>query len=254
MYRISLENDLDALQGKLMALKERSLPYAIANAMTGTAQQAKRTLQERLPRYIDRPRPATINAVFTYPKRVSPQQLEVELGLADYQARRIGAIFTGGPRPAKRSEQQLRNRGIIPGGAFIVPTGVRPRLDRFGGLRGGDVTAMLSRVRGFGFGNEYANRSDSKRSKAARRQTDYFAAVMPTAKGRKLAIYARAGRKQRGYVTAFYVISQAPSYRKQVPAQTILSDAFRTHFQYELAKAIRNERAVYAQRAAQGRS
>lgn len=252
MYRISLDNDLEALQGQLVQLRARSIPYAVANAMTGTAEQAKRTLKERLPRYIDRPRPRTVSAVFSYPKRVSPQALQVELGLADYQARIIGAVFTGGPRKAKRSEVQLRNRGIIPSGAFIVPAGVRPRLDQYGGVRGSDITTMLSRVRGFGFGNEYANRSNSARSRAGRRQVDFFAAVMPTAKGRKFAIYARAGRKQRGYVTAFYVTDKAPTYRKSVPAQAILSDAFRVHFQYELAKAIRNERVVYAQRARMG--
>lgn len=262
-FNLRIDTNLDDLQGQLVQLRERSIPFAVANAMTTASQAALTRLQERTPRYISRPTPFTLNNVYASPKRVRPSDLSVEFGFKPIAARYLTHLVDGGPRQAKRFEQQLRNTNVIRPGQFAIPTGATPlRLNTYGNLAGSTYVQVLSRLKAFGFGSESSNVSGSRRSQSKRTERDYFAATIGGYRG----IYARLGKRPkgngkgrpitsnlpRGFHTVFY-ITGAPRYRRLFPVPTILRESFQNAFPDALAQAIRAERVVYAQRARMGK-
>lgn len=259
----STQEDIDSVLAQVTQLRERSIPFAIANAMTSASAAAIARLQERTPRYISKPTPFTLNNVYTSPKRVRPSELSVEFGFKPISARYLTHLVTGGPRQAKRFELQLRNRNVIRPGQFAIPTGATPlRLNGYGNLAPSKYQQVLSRLGALGFGSESSNVSKSVRSQAKRTERDYFAATI----GGYAGIYARLGKRPkgngkgrpitsnlpRGFHTVFY-ITGAPRYRRLFPVPTILRESFQNAFPDALAQAIRAERVVYAQRARMGK-
>ncbi len=62
----------------------------------------------------------------------------------------------GGPRRNKPAELQLRAKGILPEGKYVVP-GAGADLDRYGNIKRGQVTRALSGIRGFSQAGYNAN-------------------------------------------------------------------------------------------------
>lgn len=211
-------------------LKDR-LPSNMAKAMTYAAYDAQKKLRRETPRFVDRPTPWTDRSTFVKP--ATPQSLAVRLGFKDEAvkgtpaAKYLDPMVAGRPRPLKSSERQLQAAGILRPGEYIIPTGVTPlRLNRYGNLPGSTYTQVLSRLRALGEQGYTANRSDSARSSAKRRQRDYF---VGTPGGLPRGIYARVGKGQRGFHTVFYITKQ-PRYTQQFPVRNILQDEFGRRF------------------------
>ena len=60
----------------------------------------------------------------------------------------IGHQFKGGSRNIKRLEMRLSRLGILPAGMYVAP-GRGARLDQYGNMHRGDVTAMLTQLGAF---------------------------------------------------------------------------------------------------------
>jgi hypothetical protein len=222
--------DLNKVARRLSRLRQ-TFPETLAKSMTFAAYDAQKELKKQTPGFVDRPTSWTMNATFV--QKATPTDLSVRLGFKDYASKGTAAakylepMVAGTPRPAKSAERQLQRRGLLRSGEFIVPTGVTPlRLNSYGNLPGSAYTQMLSRIGGLGEQGYTANRSGSARSTAKRRQRDYF---IGQPAGLPRAIYARVGKGQRGFHTAFYITKQ-PRYEQKFPVRNIIQTKFTNRF------------------------
>jgi hypothetical protein len=223
-------SELNKVARRLSRLRE-NFPETLAKSMTYAAYDAQKELKKQTPAFVDNPTNWTTNSTFV--QKASPSDLSVRLGFKDYASKGTAAakylepMVAGKPRPAKSAERQLQRRGLLRSSEYLVPTGVTPlRLNSYGNLPGSTYTQVLSRIGGLGEQGYTANRSGSARSTAKRRQRDYF---IGQPAGLPRAIYARLGRGQRGFHTAFYITEQ-PKYEQKFPVRSIVQAKFNTRF------------------------
>lgn len=263
--------ELEKLQLNLSTLSEKNIRYSVANAMTQSSKAAQRALQAQMPSYIQGgPVPFTRNS--TYVRFAKPTDLFTEVGFKQFApkgtpaGRYLQYMAGGGSRVAKSSERQLRNAGLIPSNAFIVPTNVTPlKTNRFGNLTGGTYTQVLSRLKALNTDGSSENVSGDARSQAKRSKRDYF---IGRPGGLPLGIYAYVGRKPkgrggkgtvkggrpmttglpRGFHTVFYVTKQ-PQYQPTFPIKKILEGTFGNTYPRNLRASLEEAIAFRANRA-----
>jgi hypothetical protein len=252
--------ELQKLQLGISILSEKNIRYSVANAMTQSSKAAQRALQAQMPRYIrGGPVPFTRNS--TYVRFAKPTDLSTEVGFKQFApkgtpaGRYLQPMAGGGPRVAKSTERQLRNAGLIPSNAFIVPADVTPlRLNTYGNLTGGTYTQVLSRLKALNTDGSSENVSGDARSQAKRSKRDYF---IGRPGGLPLGIYAYVGRKPkgrggkgtvkggrpmttglpRGFHTVFYVTKQ-PQYQPTFPIRKILEGTFNNTYARNIRASI----------------
>lgn len=124
-------------------------PRAAAIALTNTAKRLQGDLKTEMTRTFDRPTPYTMAGLRI--KSASPDDLWAAVYLKDKSATSKGNAagdylmpqIEGGIRAAKRSEQHLRNVGILGPNQCWVPARGGP-IDAYGNLRGSELSALLS--------------------------------------------------------------------------------------------------------------
>ncbi len=129
---------------------------AVAQAMTDTAFQVRREMQDAIARQFDRPTPYVMRSVQV--KRAQKDQLRAEIaptyyGKAGTDPQQIlRAQIEGGRRRLKRSEVALRNAGILPPGyvTAIPETPLPGSDDGRGNLRGPFIVKLLAYLQAFG--------------------------------------------------------------------------------------------------------
>jgi hypothetical protein len=152
----------------------------------------------------------------------------------------------GGARQPKSTERKLRASGIIPGNAFITPSGAKPlKLNGAGNLSGPMYTQMLSRLGAASTMGSSQNKTGSKRSTRKQADRSYFVATI----NGHLGIHVRTGKagkqggKPRGFSTVFYVTKQ-PKYKATLPIRQValagyertFAASFRKRLDYELTR------------------
>lgn len=253
--------DLNKINRMVAGLTEKNIQYALARAITRSAQSAQQELKAAMEgnRYIDRPTPFTTNS--TYVRFAKPNSLYAEVGFKGFGAknpagRYLQPMARGGPRQPKGTELRLRSAGVIRSTEWIVPTGVTPlRLNQYGNLSGSTYQQLISRLRGYGQGQGFtANASSSARSTRKRAERDYF---VGTPGSLQRGIYARVGKApkgrqpgqpgrpvttnlKRGFHTVFY-LTRAPQYNPTFPITEILGQAYERSWKVELQRAIAEE-------------
>ncbi|XHO65310.1 hypothetical protein BCC1697_001721 [Burkholderia gladioli] len=73
MFTLSVKSDVRALSKKLDALARKQLPFATAQALNATAEQARDAQRENMRKVLDKPTPFTLNSVAI--KRASKSNL-----------------------------------------------------------------------------------------------------------------------------------------------------------------------------------
>ena len=174
MIRITTQG-LDSVIVGLEAIP-RSLKYAIPNYQNALAFGVRENTMSRIKQVFPTARPQTAKNVFVR-KATSSNSGAVVLfdqiyrrGMDEYMLPNV----EGGARQRKPSEQRL--------GRFYVP-GAGAKLDRYGNMRGGQVTQILSRMGRFGDVAGY-NMNQTARSKSRRRgaakSLEYFMVTSKT--------------------------------------------------------------------------
>jgi len=238
-FNTNIEEELKLLGNKVNLLTSRNISYMVARAMTETAKEAQKVLKQSMSRYIeDGPVPFTVNSTFV--RFAKPSDLSVEVGFKQFASKGTAAgrylqpMAAGGTRPAKSTERQLRNAGLLRPSEFIVPADVTPlKLNNYGNITGGKYTQMLSRLKSFGEQGYQANIA----SNASKEKRNYF---IGTPGGLPRGIYARVGRKKRGFHTVFY-ITRAPKYSQTFPIVDILNAAYAKAWKSQLQTAFSAE-------------
>lgn len=262
MLDIQLDvGDLQKLNRFVAGLTENNIRFAVARAMTRSAQGAQQQLKQDMGLYIRNPTPFTTNS--TYVRFAKPSNLVAEVGFKSFGAknpagRYLQPMARGGPRQAKGTELRLRSAGVIRSTEWIVPTGVTPlRFNQYGNLPGPTYQQLISRLRAYPEGQGFtANASASARSTRKRADRDYF---VGRPGGLQRGIYARVGKPpkgrrpgevgrpitsnlKRGYHTVFY-LTRTPIYNATFPISEILNQSYERTWRVELQRAVAEELA-----------
>lgn len=190
---------------------------ALADALNHTANQARIALRAEINSVFDRPTPFTLNAVRILHAR--PKMLDAAVFVKDEKDGASKGFapedwfrpqVEGGPRTAKRSEDMLRNAGILPSGMFVVP-GKGARLDRYGNLSRGHMNQILSGLMAAeDRSGASANATRSKRSMRKGHALAFF--IMRDKSGKATGIGERRG-KSMAVVLAFV---KQPQYTQRL--------------------------------------
>ena len=164
---MNLDLDVREIQAQVERLRDmpQLMRYPLATALTRTAVQVRKAVQDELPRSLDRPTPYTVrqlryvaaaanrlvaavgfNVVAISDERGAVLRYQ-DLGPGETPAGKyLQAQIEGGSRRVKRLEVALRAIGVLPSGWFIVP-GAGARIDAYGNVSRGQVVQVLSQLR-----------------------------------------------------------------------------------------------------------
>lgn len=166
---IKLTFDTLALVRHFNDVGARQLPFAMALALTRTAQAMQTDEKIELRHAFDRPTPFTVNSVFM--RAATKKKLEAFVFLRDEASSGTPPVkylvpeVYGGRRRVKRFERALQSAGILRSDQLTVP-GKETKLNQYGNITGGAITAMLSAVRGSSDPLQNRRRGSSGKKKA----------------------------------------------------------------------------------------
>lgn len=205
--------DLDDAVASLQVLGGDLPNKALADALNHTANQANRALVDEIDEVFDHPTSFTRNAIRVF--HAKPNNLEASLWVKDEKDGAskgaapedwVAPQVFGGPRVDKASERNLRSKGILPAGKFLVP-GAGAKLDSYGNMSRGQIIQILSGLGAMEYRSGFkANATDSARSIRKGHQRAYF--VMK--RGR---VPIGIGERREGNVTMVLAFVSQPQYR-----------------------------------------
>lgn len=195
--------DLDRLS-KFVSKVDKQVVFATARALTFTAKAGQLAGEEKLQRILNAPIRRTVKSF--YIKGANKQTLTARIFLKDYYPKGTApssylTMFTGGPRPHKRSEGALRSRGKLGKGQYITPASIR--LNKNGNVTKGMMNKILSGIK--------AQRDRYQDSSASK----YFVINSQIGHLKKNSmsngIYQRTAR---GVKKLFHIVDKSPQIRK----------------------------------------
>ena len=203
---------------------QKQIPFAIAGALNDTMYRSRTALIEEMGGVFDRPTPYVMRSL-RY-RKASKSDLAFELWSEEFggsmpPAEVLSAEIVGGGRKMKRSEVALGSYGVPGEGA---------KLDRYGNIRGADLTAIRSALSLSSDPMQW--RTERSRGKAQRRGSakHYFK--------QGNIVYQRTGRQ----IVPVLVLTKAPTYRKRLPygekVAEVVRDGFAQAFLVRLEQAV----------------
>jgi hypothetical protein len=248
LVRIAVDAD-NMLGRQFSELERQNLGFAVMQACNATAFEIRQTWARTAGREFDRPTAMTVKAA-QY-KKATRQKLFAEIYLRDEAsngtppAKYLQAQVEGGQRRKKGFEVLLQQKGAMPAGMFAV-AGKGAQLDRFGNVKAGQVSKILSQLgaRQDLYQNETEASSGRRRSRG-RRGGEYFA--LQQRRGRLVpGVYERIDTGFGSAVRSVFIFTQGARYR---PRYNIFALAQREwdrlmpfYFNRELQKALESSR------------
>ncbi len=161
-----------------IASASRQVPFALARALTKTAQDVRTAQRKEMEAVFDRPTRFTLNAL--YLRSATKQRLEAEVWLKDRGSREHYLLpqIEGGARQLKRFEERLVRTGYMQPSERAVPA-AGARLDQYGNMSRGQINQILSQLRTAIVLGDSSNATDSRRSRAKRATEAYFVSRGP---------------------------------------------------------------------------
>lgn len=241
MMAFDVRGGIKDITAHLTSLQRRHVPFATALALTRTAKFIEIKEREEVRRVFDRPTRFTQNAFFVRPATKS--RLWAEVKVKDESLKAVPPIkwlapqIFGGRRTAKRFEDLLRKRGLLPPGMFVVPaTGAR--LDAYGNVSRGQLQQILAQLQA---ARDPLQR-ETKRSRKQRTRGRYLVAYP----GQKRTAHLKPGIYERNdfafgsAVRPVFIYVRAPRYRKRLRFYEIADGVGRARFPIEFALAMRH--------------
>lgn len=250
-----IDFDPSVLNRKLTAIERRNLPFATAQALNRTAEQAQKAATDGL-KVFDRPTPFTLKSVFI--RRVTKAQyktgLFAEVFLRDEAFKGTAPVkylepeVKGGSRRVKRFERALRAEGIMGPNEWAVPSRAL-KLNQYGNVSAGMISSILSQLEASPDNLQNVTRRSKQRLRKQGKRL-YFT-PRPGSK-LKPGVYVRTGRRPksggdpRDVRPVLLFVSDAPTYRPRYQFFEIVTKVhtrrFASIFQAELARAVASDR------------
>lgn len=222
---------------EFLGVAAKQIPFAIALALTRTGQHVKKAELAAIKRTIDRPTRFTLNSLQLTPASKNREQtnyLQAEVWFkapARYTLRRhyMEPHVEGGGRELKQFEKLL-------GGGYYMPSKTM-NLDRYGNIRGSEMTRILSGVKAFPNVGYMMNQTRISKRRNKRR-VSYFLVRHKTG-GLVPGVWARKpGSHMGSRVNPVLIRTKAPTYQKRLPYYEVFSDTVSRHFSTEIGLAI----------------
>lgn len=195
---------MEELKANLSNLALQEFPFAMALALTRTAQDIQAAEVAEMKTVFDRPTPWTLNSTYIVPAK--KDNLTATVWLKDEWA--VGSSGTpaskflapqifGGQRNLKRHEKALEYAGILPSGMYCVP-GQGADLDAYGNMRASQIIQIIAYFKAFGEQGYKANTTQERKDKMKKgtkktRGYEYFVIRERGRSRLKPGIYKRIG-------------------------------------------------------------
>jgi hypothetical protein len=246
---------IEEMKAKLTVLAQNEFPYAMARALTKTAQEIKKAEVDEMQRVFDRPTRWTLNSVFISPatkeKHIAEVWLKDEWAVGSSGVPAVKYLrphIFGGERNLKRHEKALQYAGILPSGMYCVP-GQGAELDAYGNMKTSQIIQIMSYFKAFGEQGYKANITDARKAKLKKgtkknRGYEYFAIRERRGSGLKPGIYKRTGFAWGGAVKPIIMFVKRPSYQPRFDffgvAQRVSGQVFLQAFDQAMKDALAN--------------
>ena len=215
---------------KLTNALMKQIPYAMAVALTRTAQIAQSNIVIAMQLVFDAPTPYTLNSTYVSPATKENLVSEVKLKDEAYKGtpatKYLAPEVFSGARRAKGMEVNLRALMKIGSNQFLVP-GRRAPLDQYGNVTGGFVQKVLSSLGAQS--DTYANMTKRSKAKAeaAGRSREFFIGTSPSG-AQQLGIWERRGRR---LWPIFIIVDRAPMYKQRLRFYEIANEVYNREYQ-----------------------
>ncbi len=249
---------LRELQSKMTDLEKNQMPFALAKALTKTAQDVKEAEIKQMKSSLDRPTPYTLNSLYIKPatKRDLSSMVYFKdrsgVGKGNPAANFIQPQVEGGKRNLKRFESALRRIGVLPVGMYIAP-GEACQLDAYGNIPGSFIVQILSYLRAFGEQGYRANITDKRKAALKRGSKRKLGYEYFVSKGKgewfgrqqhlPPGIYKRVDFAAGSAIKPIMMFVKEPSYTKRFPffetAQKVIDRNLKNNFNEAMAEVIR---------------
>lgn len=238
--RIEVKSELPELIAKIQNLREDQLPFAIARAVTWTAQHVKRALEYEMPLAFDRPTPYTLGSLYLSPATkqipVAKVWLKDDAGKGTPAAKYLFPEIAGGERSLKRFERALSIMGLLPPGMYAVPGAAAP-LDQYGNMPASLIEQILSALGAAETRSGYlANRTRASRRRKGAKLAEYF---VGRPGGAPLGVYRRYHFAAGGAVKPMLIFVRAPQYQPRYRFQEIAQQVVDEEFPIQFAESYR---------------
>lgn len=227
----------------------RQIPFALASALTASAQKVREAEKAEMQAVFDRPTRFTLNSLF-----VDRATKTRPMAIVYFKQPRSGGKHYllpqvyGGVRPQKRFEKRLENAGLLPRG-WVTRPGKGARLDSSGNMSRGQINQVLSVLQAQG--DSYSN-TTKRSAKRARKPRGFFASTQQgRAQARNggqlpLGVWERVGGGAQVRNILFFVPSA--TYRKRFRFHEVALRTHAAHFpallQVAINKAVETAKVV----------
>lgn len=161
---------------KAMHELAKQVPFALAKALTKTAQDVRDAQKYEITKVFDRPTSYTRNSIFMEGAKKTRLEAKVWLkGEYEHSDRRHYLVpqILGGDRPLKRFERRLVQNALMRSDERAVPAS-GAKLDSYGNVSRGQIIKILSQLQATTVVGDYSGASNSRRSRAKRAKEGYF--------------------------------------------------------------------------------
>ena len=239
-------------------LAKNQVPFALAKALTKTAQDVKDAEVKVMQSSLDRPTPYTLNSLFVKPAtKINLESMvyfkdKSSAGKGNPAANWMQPEIEGGRRNVKRFEVALQRIGVLPKGMYIAP-GAACQLDAYGNIPSSLIIQILSYFKAFGEQGYSANITDKRKAalkKGSKRTMktgyEYFVSYGPGSwSGRQhlaAGIYKKVDLIGQGKIKPIMMFVKIPSYYKRFPffetAQRVVDQKLKSNFDEAMSEAL----------------
>ena len=223
-FNIRIEG-IKELTQKLNDISKKQLPFALAKALTNTAQAVKAAEIEEMKKVFDRPTPYTLKSLFI--ESATKSKLQSKVWVKDEAVKYITPHISGGERKVKRSEMHLQRARRLQLGMFLTP-GQGAKLNKYGNISGGKITQILSVLKAHPDPYAWTSKRSRQRNK---KLPEYFAISGEKPSHLAPGVYQRSGRK----IKPILAFVKKPQYKQRYKffdvAQKIVAKEFWKKFE-----------------------
>jgi hypothetical protein len=233
--------DLSGFLRGIENLKTNQLPYATSTAINRTLNDAKAAVVAELGQALDRPTPWLFGGVRLQFSTKSSLKGAITLGANKRAGAVVHHAVPAGTRPAKGLELALRGMGLLPSGAFAVPTQAAP-LDQFGNVPRSFVKQVLTALQTGG--GAAAAKGQRVRKKLGRAGIAFF--VGKPNSNAPLGIWERRQFASGTSLRPVFVFVQSARYPTRLgftqTVERVVEARFAEHFRAAFADAVKTAR------------
>jgi len=218
---------IEKMQKILENMQKNQLPFAMVGALNSTAYQAREAAVKEMRHVFDRPTSFVLKGL-KY-KKSTQKDLNASVGYRLWPGKSIqdGRAMIrphveGGKRGSKRAEIHLRNRGIIEGDEFLIPSR-SAKLNKYGNMTQGWMNKMLS---------DLGAQFDSKQNTHSSKKATFF--VGRFGKKQQKMIVRRVNKTR---FIPFMIITKEPTYKKTFDFDGVIERTVQKNFKRNFKKS-----------------